>query len=234
MRRYLLYSFLCAGFAISSPPAGADIISVAPDEEQLSETALAKVFFVGEVTERKVAELVSVLDRLNSEHKALQSIYLYINSPGGDMDSAQAAYWAIKSSPIPVIAVNISTVASVAAVMFCGAAERAAFPNTYFILKPASVTLPEMSMQPVHFELSRELLKSYNEVFESVYRECTSLSADEISAVIESEDNRLLVRASEAREKGIISSEMREIVVSPLSYTILDREDLDVRFRSRD
>jgi len=217
--------------AISLATAQADIMSVAPDEGQPDEATAVKVFFVGEVTERKVSELISVIDRLNSEHKTLQAIYLYINSPGGDMDSAQTAYWAIKSSSIPVTAVNISTVASVAAVMFCGAKERMAFPGTVFVLRPASVTLPEMSMQPVQFELSRELLKSYNDVFASVYDECSSLSAEEIAAIVESEDNRLLMRAGEAREKGIVSAETKEVIGSPLSYTIVGGDSLDFNLR---
>ena len=224
MIKYASFLFLI----ISITCARAEVTSVTPADAKAGEIKAAKVFYVGEVSERKVAELISVLDRLNSDNKALANIYLYINSPGGDVDSAQTAYWAIKSSRIPVTAVNVSTVASVATVMFCGAKVRTAFPGTVFVLKPANITLPAMSIQPIQYVLSRELLKSYNDVFASVYRECTNLPAEEVSTIVESADDRLLMNAGEALEKGVISGETREIVDTPLSYTIVDKDGLSL------
>lgn len=45
---------------------------------------------------------------------------------------------------------------------------------------------------------------------------------------MESADDRLLMNAGEALEKGVISGETREIVDTPLSYTIVDKDGLSL------
>lgn len=54
------------------------------------------------------------------------------------------------------------------------------------------------------------------------------MPAEEVSTIVESADDRLLMNAGEALEKGVISGETREIVDTPLSYTIVDKDGLSL------
>ncbi|MFC6486890.1 ATP-dependent Clp protease proteolytic subunit [Nitratireductor sp. GCM10026969] len=222
----IIFSFF---MLVSTFPLKAEVFATSPDDEKEAEAAeVAKIYFLAEMTMSNVSDLMRVLDGLNTGSKNLKTIYLYINSEGGSIDSGKMAYWAIKSSRTPVTAVNLSMVASSATLMFCGAEERRSLERGILYLHaPSTWSDGGAYIQPDQLINAEQLLGVYKDSMADIYRECTSLSDDEIEKILYSENDRLVLSPVEAEEKGIISAIENGIVDAPLSIVIKDASEDD-------
>lgn len=223
VKKYQRILQITALFVMASTGAQAELKKVMPqDEKAFENAAAAKIYFTTGVNTKSVSELIQTIDSLNANYKKLENIYLYISSYGGDMDSGYAGYWAVKSSSIPITAVNLSTVMSSATMIFCGAKDRQSRKGGRFIMHPPYKYYKNRSFQPDELTTARQDLKGYVAMFSEVYRECSLYSDAEISTLLSSENDRKFLLPEEAKEKGVISSVVEQIVTTPISYYITD------------
>jgi len=189
-------------------------------KENIEEERFAKIYFTGEVTEYSANELISTINMINSEHQDLEKIYLYIHSWGGDADAGEATYWMIRSSRIPITTVNLANVGSAASFMFCGGKERLSMDYGTFLLHPPAQPVPRLSWTPDLLRQTEELLRTYANFGTEIYKTCTSIPEEEIKAILYSENQRLVLSTPQAKERGLISGTVSEVIDTPLSYLV--------------
>lgn len=179
---------------------------------------IAKIFYSADMEVPTVSELIKTIDEINNEDE-ITSIYLYINSYGGDMDSGLMASAAIRSSKKPVTTVAMSTIGSSATIMLCAAKDRRALPEGNIYLHP-SYTSYEGDLRPNTIkELSLELTR-FNDMFRKTYLSCTNLSAERIENILYSESNRVTFTPDEALKIELISKIDENIVDTPHAFYI--------------
>ncbi|MEX3694126.1 ATP-dependent Clp protease proteolytic subunit [Paraburkholderia sp. BR14263] len=216
IRGTLLLSFLYG------VPAYACLSKVIPEADRRYDVLNSKIFYTGPVTIQKANDLIAALDELNAKYPKLKSIYLYIDSGGGDTDAGYITYRAIQSSRVPVITVNLATVMSAATMMFCGAQDRLSFPGGRFILHPPSIDLSNR-FQPDQLNVATENLDTVKQMLSDIYRSCTNLNGKEINSMIYSENNRKVLSPDEASANGMVTGIAHEIIDAPVSYYVTDR-----------
>lgn len=205
--------------------AQADYKKLVTEDKKPADTITeGKIYFTASVNYKSVTSLMQAIDDLNISYKNLKKIYLYIDSYGGDMDSGKVAYWAVKSSRTPVTAVNMSTVMSSATMIFCGAQDRQSLKGARFIMHPPSRSGSAYSFQPDQLQDVDTRLKGLNQMFTDIYKECTTLTDDEIKSVLYSENNKMILLPDEAKAKGIISKLADKIADTPVAYYIIDEK----------
>ena len=202
--------------------ANAGIKKIPEEYSDNDQAETAKIFYTAAVEPKLVSDLVFAIDDLNINYPHLKRIYLYINSDGGDMDGGQIAYWAVKSSKIPITTVNLSMVGSSASIIFCGAKERLSLPGGKFLLHASSLTGSEGLLRPDDIDNLKKESAMYNQVFFDTYKQCTSYSDQEISKLLYSEGTRLLLTADEVKDKKLISGMANGIEQTPISYYIIE------------
>ncbi|WP_035515874.1 ATP-dependent Clp protease proteolytic subunit [Paraburkholderia nodosa] len=216
IRGTLLLSFLYG------VPAHAYLSKIIPDADRRYDVLNSKIFYTGPVTILKANDLIAALDELNAKYPKLNSIYLYIDSDGGDMDAAYITYRAIHSSRVPVITVNLASVMSAATMMFCGAQDRLSFPGGIFILHPPSIDLSNR-FQPDQLNVATENLDTATKMLSDIYSKCTKLNDKEINSIIHSENNRKVLSPDEASANGMVTGIAHDIIDAPVSYYVKDR-----------
>ncbi|HWT63274.1 MAG TPA: ATP-dependent Clp protease proteolytic subunit, partial [Ochrobactrum sp.] len=143
-------------------------------------------------------------------------------SYGGGMEGGYAAYWAVKSSRTPVTTVNMGMVMSSASMIFCGAEDRQSLKGGHFILHAASVSVGNDYVQPDQLQRQVQRLDGYNAMFHDVYKECTKLSEQELTAMFQGENQRRFMLPDEARQTGLITKIADKIMDSSVSYFVTD------------
>ena len=106
------------------------------------------VYFYADVTKRTVLRLVQKLHEANEyATKGLGTtpqqevrVYLYINSPGGEVFAGLSAMDHIRWNPVPVVTVVDGFVASSATFLLLGAAERKAMRNARILIHQLTAT----------------------------------------------------------------------------------------------
>lgn len=212
----------CLGLSFA---AHAELKKIPQDYLENSRAEAAKIFYTAPVEPNLISDLVYALDDININYPHLKKIYLYLNSDGGDMDSGQIAYWAVKSSKIPVTTVNLSMVGSSATIIFCGAEERLSLPGGKFLLHASSLTGSEGLLRPDDIDNLKKESQMYNQVFFDTYKQCTHYSDQEISRFLHSEGTRLLLTADEVKDKKLISGMADKIEQTPISYHIVQSSE---------
>lgn len=198
---------------------------VATDIKTVEAIKEGKIYFTAKVDNQSVSSLIQAIDDLNVSYKNLKRIYLYIDSYGGAMDSGKIAYWAVRSSRTPITAVNMSTVMSSATMIFCGAEDRQSLKGGRFIMHPANIYGTDYSFQPDDLSDFTVKLQGFNQMFVDVYKECTTLTDDEIKSVLFSENNKITLLPDEAQAKGVISQLADKTADTPVAYYISDTEN---------
>ena len=189
---------------VLSLPVAANIDFIKNNRLQDKNVEAVKIVYTGPIEENEIKDFLASLDEANNNYPNAKHIYLYINSYGGQIDAGYMAYQAIRSSRIPVTAINAANVISAASVMFCGATKRAAVPHAAFLLHPSSRIL-EGQYRPDELKREAEYLDQGNAILKLVYRTCTSLSDEELTDILHSEANSAFISVPEATTKGIIT-----------------------------
>jgi len=184
------------------------------------------IFYNAAVTNARVADLSSLLDKVNRIYTNATKINLFINSYGGDTTAGFVAYQHIKSSRIPITTIAEGVVASMASIMFCASKDRLALQEHSFFLLHAFFQYPNSAEgNIIHFEQDKETLVKLSEIAKQIYRTCTNLSNKRLDSIMLSEDNHLLIRGKDAIKIGIISKIIDKIPQAQVSYYILDSDD---------
>jgi ATP-dependent Clp protease, protease subunit len=207
-------SYALADYTINGPIEGKEPNSIIE----------AKIYYTGEVNEKKALSLIEAIDDANLKYPNLKHIYLYIDSYGGDMDSGYSAYQAISSSRTPITTVNLATVMSSATMMFCAGKERVSLKGGRFILHPAASNINITSAQPQDMWRIEQNVNTLNRFFFDTYKECTSMKESEINHILQSEYQRAFWFADDAKKNNMISGVVDKIMDTPVSYYINDSQ----------
>lgn len=141
------------------------------------------------------AQRMLVLDSESSD-----PITVYINSPGGDVDSGFAIYDMIRFVQSPVRVVGIGLVASAAALIYLSvpAERRFAFPNsTYLIHQPLS----KLRGVAVDVDIYAKKIVQLREKLDRVISEATGQSLEKVAQDTERD---CWLSSEEAKEYGIV------------------------------
>ncbi len=180
------------------------------EKKQITEPALLdklmktrSVMISGEInkdTANDFAVRMLVLDSESSD-----PITVYINSPGGDVDSGFAIYDTIRFVSSPVRVVGMGLVASAAALIYLSVdkSRRFAFENsTYLIHQPLS----ELKGTAIDLDIYAGKLEELRKKLDGVIAEATGKSIEEVSADTERDH---WLSAGEAVEYGIVGKIIR-------------------------
>ena len=123
-----------------------------------------EIFLTGEVDAESMGSLLKQLMFLNHESPD-EEITLYINSPGGEVDSGFAVYDYIKVMPAPLRTVCVGLAASMGAILFLAAQKREMFPHSKIMIHdPAPGGGSLAGMKPAQLEDYLSSLKKVQKV----------------------------------------------------------------------
>ena len=128
-------------------------------------------------------------------------IYVYINSPGGDVDSGFAIYDMIRFVNSPVTVIGMGLVASAAALIFLSvpAERRLAFPNsTYLIHQPLS----QLKGVAIDVAIYADKIEALRHKLDQVIADATGKTREEVEKDTERD---YWLTAEEARAYGLLS-----------------------------
>jgi len=156
-----------------------------------------EVHFVGEVSDESVNDLIlelMYLERMDAD----AMITMYINSPGGSVDSGMALYDVMKSISCPVRTVCMGMAASMSAVIFASGNEREMLPHSRIMIHDPLVYKTGGSALSLK-SISEDLMET-REIIASVLAEHTGRTMEEI---YECTAKDTYFRAKEAIEFGL-------------------------------
>lgn len=157
------------------------------------------ILISGEINKDQADSFTKQMLILDSE--SCDPIYVYINSPGGDVYSGFAIHDMIRYVSSPVYVIGEGLVASAAALIYLAAAKerRLAFPHsTYLIHQPLSQMKGVASDMAIQAEKMEELRKALDQLI----ADATGKDVKEVSADTERD---CWLSAPEALSYGIVS-----------------------------
>lgn len=191
---------LCLLLACIPLPASSQIFIPIPVVSSESVT------LYGEVTLDSASRLVAAIQEANEE-KTSEPIYLYINSPGGDILSGGMIVDAMAASRRPVYTVDVGLAASMAALIHTYGAKRYMLPHSVLMFHRASMGLED---DISHVEQRIALLEAIVADYEQHLAKMTGLSVAEIQA---HEDHQWWMLPAEAQKNHLIDG-----VLNPPKY----------------
>ncbi len=182
---------------------------------QASETKLLekRIIFVSEAINSTVAKrVVSQLLALDAQ-ESNQPIYMYLNSPGGEVNSGFAIYDTMRflSSEVRVVCTGLT--ASIATIMLLGAPKkhRYTMPNTRFLIHQPLIG-GNIQGQASDLEITaKEIIKTRSKINQMLAKEC----GQPLEKVEEDTARDYWMTAQEALEYGLITKivgNLKEIV----------------------
>lgn len=173
---------------------------------KLAEYALKvrKVFVTGMVDEKMAKEVVQHLHILAAISD--DPIYMFVNSPGGHVESGDMIFDAIRFIAPKVIMIGSGSVASAGALIYVAADKenRYSLPNTRFLLhQPSGGTQGPAS----NIEIYRQEIVRMKERLDKIFAKATGRTPEQIDADTERD---FWMSAEEAVQYGLVN----KIVVS--------------------
>ncbi|WP_273726694.1 ATP-dependent Clp protease proteolytic subunit [Brucella gallinifaecis] len=216
--RFILVLFI---YFLGVSYANAEIISSLPEKEEIV-PEVANIYFTDSVSERSISELGASINDIYIKYPTVKKINLIINSLGGSVQAGFMAYTMIKSSPIPITAINGGITASAATYFYCAAKERQAIPGSMFLLHAANTYAKAEKPD----ELERELVQLgyVHNFINKIYRECTTLSDDEIKNIAKSEYLAKYLDEEEAKTIKLSDKTAQTIAQPDVSFFIFSKD----------
>ena len=157
-----------------------------------------QVLMSGEVSEELADKIVKQLLILEADNS--DPIYLYIDSPGGDVDAGFAIFDTIRFINAPVYCIGMGLVASAAALILLAAPKerRLGFPNSHYLIHQ-----PSSGMKGVATDIeihAAEIAKTKNRINEIIAQE----TGNKVEQVAADTDRDYWLNAAEALEYGLI------------------------------
>ena len=162
------------------------------------------VMISGEINKDRADQFAREMLVLDSESS--DPIYVYINSPGGDVDSGFAIYDIVRYVSSPVTMIGMGLVASAAALIFLAvpAERRVGLPNsTYLIHQPLS----QLKGVAIDVAIYADKIEALRHKLDSVIAEATGKTREEVEKDTERD---CWLTAEEARNYGLLSKIIRE------------------------
>lgn len=165
-------------------------------QEKLLKTR--SVMISGEINKDAADSFAEKMLVLDAESK--EPIIVYINSPGGDVDSGFAIYDMIRYVESPVTVVGMGLVASAAALIYLSVPKerRVAFPNsTYLIHQPLS----QLKGTAIEIDIYAKKLGELRKKLDKVIADAVGKIVDDVS--LDTERDHWL-SAEEAKAYGLV------------------------------
>lgn len=157
------------------------------------------IMFTDEVNPESANELISHLIALELEDGTLP-ITLYINSPGGEVNSGLAVYDVIMNLSVPVNTVCIGMAASMASVIFLAGRKRSMYEHTKIMIHDPILTGLSGSKRALELEKEAERLMETRKLIGSIIAERTG---NPLKKVLDKTKEDCYMDASEAIKFGI-------------------------------
>ncbi len=160
--------------------------------------ATRSVMISGEINKDTANDFAARMLVLDSESS--DPITVYINSPGGDVDSGFAIYDTIRFVSSPVTVVGMGLVASAAALIYLSVEKdkRLAFENsTYLIHQPLS----QLKGTAIEIDIYAEKLEALRYKLDGVIASAVGKTVEEVSSDTERDH---WLTAEEAEDYGIV------------------------------
>ncbi|MFB2769343.1 ATP-dependent Clp protease proteolytic subunit [Pelatocladus sp. BLCC-F211] len=173
-----------------------------------SRLARDRIIFLGEEIDDKLAnEIIAIMLYLDSEDPG-KDIYLYINSPGGAIDSGLAVYDTMQHIKSDVVTICVGLAASMGSFLLAGGTKgkRLALPHSRIMIHQP--LLPGgMRGQASDIEIeAREILRIRHQMNE-IYAQNTGQSLQRIE---KDSERDFFMSAAEAKEYGLIDKVIEE------------------------
>lgn len=169
-----------------------------------------KVFVTGGVDEKMAKDVVQQLHILASISD--DPIYMFVNSPGGHVESGGMIFDAIRFITPKVIMIGSGSVASAGALIYAAADKenRYSLPNTRFLLHQPSGGIQGPAS---NIEIYRREIVRMKERLDRIFAEATGQTPEKISADTERD---FWLNAEEAVQYGLVN----KIIVSEREITL--------------
>lgn len=173
-----------------------------------SRLARDRIIFLGEEIDDKLAnEIIAIMLYLDSEDPG-KDIYLYINSPGGAIDSGLAVYDTMQHIKSDVVTICVGLAASMGSFLLAGGTKgkRLALPHSRIMIHQP--LLPGgMRGQASDIEIeAREILRIRRQMNE-IYAQNTGQAIEKIE---KDSERDFFMSAAEAKEYGLIDKVIEE------------------------
>jgi ATP-dependent Clp protease protease subunit len=160
-----------------------------------------QILLSGEINKDLADKIVRQLLVLEADSDK-KTIYMYIDSPGGDVDAGFAIFDMIRFIKAPVVLVGMGLIASAAALVLLAVPKekRVGLPNSHYLIHQ-----PMSGMKGVATEIeihAKELAKTHAKLNEIIAQE-TGKSLDQVA---KDTDRDHWLDASEAKDYGLISA----------------------------
>ncbi len=168
-----------------------------------------KIFLVGEVNDESCNQLIKQLLFMEAEDDT-RPIFLYINSPGGDVTSGLAVYDTLRLMRSPVTAVVTGIAASMASIIMlgCDKDRRFMLPSSRIMIHDCSFGRRDIGgKKPGEVEEVLNQLKNTNARLLSIIAERTGKTVRQVSKVTQ---NDSYFDAKEAVEFGLATAILDE------------------------
>ena len=157
------------------------------------------IMISGEINKDRADQFAREILVLDSESS--DPIYVYINSPGGDVDSGFAIYDMIRFVSSPVTMIGMGLVASAAALIFLAvpSERRVALPDsTYLIHQPLS----QLKGVAIDVAIYADKIEALRHKLDQVIADATG---KDVSEVEKDTERDCWMTAQEAQEYGLLS-----------------------------
>lgn len=167
-----------------------------------------RIIFLGTPIDHNVANLVvAQLLFLESEDPD-KDIMIYVNSPGGAVDSGLAIYDTMQHIKAPVSTICVGLAASIAAVILAGGGKgkRFALPHSRIMIHQPSMSGLQGPASDIEI-YAREIIKS-KEILTQLLAERTG---QPLEKVVRDSERDFFMSAEEAKEYGFIDAVMTRV-----------------------
>ena len=167
------------------------------DKESLLKTRVITLF--SEINRESSSDIVNKLVILDNADSS-KAIWLYINSPGGDVDSGFAIYDMIRFVKAPVYILGCGMVASAAALIYCAVAKERRFAllhSSYLIHQP----LAKMDGNAIDVEIYAKKLQEVKFLINKILAEASQKTIEEVA---KDTDRDYTMTSLQAREYGLV------------------------------
>ncbi len=144
------------------------------------------------------------VDGPQAGHRKYDKVYLFLNSPGGQIDDGISLFGLLRSLPIELTTINTGFVASIAILPFMAGKTRIALPHSRFHFHDYEWNYPSAhNLTRLEYQDHTQLLNSARDTTFEVLKESTSLT-DEDFKELKLLDVPIIKDAGFAKNKGII------------------------------
>lgn len=151
-------------------------------QAQETPTPQTVLVFNGPINEATMSRLIiTVQEKVRQGAKA---ITILINSNGGGVDAALAAYGYLRGLPVTITTHNFGVVDSAAVILYCAGTKRLASPDSRFVLHGLSLTFRDIPIDENQIGEQLRILQLQTNIMASIFAKTTGKTPQAIKDAI--------------------------------------------------